>query len=429
MKKSLSRYKLAYLLAALILSAGAPAHSEMRIEVTPRISVSETYDDNIDLEDTNRKSDYITAVTPGADLTVQSEKTNFSLRYFPSLVRYADHDDNNTTRHSAGLKLGQALTEQLRFDLTDTYLKSEDPLEDTLDLQGLRQTRNKYWVNNARAAFGYRFGPENTVSAGYGNQYRKNSDVTLDNSEIQTPFASLAYWFDVKNGAELNYTYTDAHFWSDDGTLTHDDYTGHRIGMRYIRRFSPQTKGYAGYTYTTRDFDGVTEDYDVHNGLVGAEHAFSPEYSVAGSVGYFFRVNENSDNEGGPTFTASLTRTFSRGSITAGGDGGWGEEYQSRRAGQRSGFTQYYGAFVKGTYRILEPLSAYAGVSYRHDKDDTDDVAQVLRGNCGLKWSFWRWYSVSLDYSYVNRNDDSDIDDYKSNRVMILFSVAKPYRW
>ncbi len=403
--------------------------AQTRIEVTPMVSVSETYDDNLDLENTNKKSDFITTVTPGADLSVQSEKTNLALRYFPSFVRYADYDQYNSTRHSAGLNLGQSLTEYLKFDLTDSYLKSEDPLEDTLDLQGRRQTRNQYWVNTARASVAYRFGAENRATVGYGNEYRKNKEVTLDNSEIQTPFASLAYWFDVKNGAELNYTYTDAHFWTDGPLPADDDYTGHSAGLRYIRRFTPQTRGYAGYTYTTRNFEGLEEDYVVHNGHVGAEHAFSPEYSVSGSVGYFIRVNDFSDNQSGPTFTASLTRNFSRGSIVVGGDGGWGEQYLTRGAGQQTGFTQYYSGFVRGTYQILEPLSAYAGALYRHDKEDSDLKSQLLRGNAGLRWSFWRWYALSLDYTYSNRNGDNDPDDYTSNRVMLLFSVVKPYRW
>ena len=405
------------------------ADAQTRIEVTPMISVSETYDDNIDLENTNKKSDFITTVSPGIVLAVTSQNTNLSLQYVPSFEWYADYDEYNSTSHSAGLSLSQALTEYLSFDLIDSYLNTEDPLEDTLDLQGLRRGRSRYWVNTAQASFRYRFGAENSVRAGYRNGYLKNDDVTLDNSETQTPFASLGYWFDVKNGAELNYEYTDAHFWRDDDLPPADDYTGHSAGLRYIHRFTTQTRGYVGYTYTTRDFDGIEEDYDVHSGLLGVEHAFSPEYSMAGSVGYFIQVNDFSDNESGPTFTASLTRTFSRGSITAGGDGGWGEEYVSRGADRGTGFTQYYGAYIRGSYQILEPLSAYANLSYRHDKDDADEVSQFYRGNCGLRWSFWRWYSLSLDYSYASVNRDNDIDDYTNNRVMLVFSFGKPFRW
>jgi uncharacterized protein (PEP-CTERM system associated) len=139
------------------------------------------------------------------------------------------------------------------------------------------------------------------------------------------------------------------------------------------------------------------------------------------------RVNEITDNDSGPTFTLSLTRTFSRGNITIGGDGGWYEEYLQR--GLTSNFRQYYGGFVRGTYQILERLSFYAGASYRYEKDQLDFTSDFIRANCGLRWSFLRWFSLSLEYTYADRNDDIEIDSYTDNRVMLILSASKPYRW
>jgi hypothetical protein len=402
------------------------AFAQRQIELIPGISVSETYDDNIDLEPDNEKSDYITAATPSLTLNVLSQNTKLGVSYAPSFVWYADFTDNNNTRHLATANWEQQLTQYLSLHFTDTYLNSEDPLEDTTDLQAVRTTRNKYWVNTASASFGYVFGAENRINAGYNREDRENDDVTLEDSEVQTPFADLTYWFDVKNGIGLNYSYTDAEFTRDDSIPADDDYTGHSAGARYIRRFSPHSSGYVAYTYTTRDFDGLEEDYDVHNGSVGLDHAFSPEYTLTAGAGYFIRVNDISGNQDGPTFDLALTRAFSRGSITVGGDGGWGEEYLERDG---TGFTEYYGGYARGTYQLLERLSAYAGVSYRQDKDEQDVRSKFLRANCGLRWSFMRWFSLSLDYSYADRNDDVEADSYTNNRVMLVLSASKPYRW
>jgi hypothetical protein len=221
--------------------------------------------------------------------------------------------------------------------LTDTYLVSEDPLQDPQNVQGLRQTRNKYWTNTAGASVNYVFGAENQVNVGYSYYNIENDQATLDDSKVQNPYVNLTYWFDVKNGTELRFGYTDAQFSRDDSrVLVASDYTAYAPGIRYIRRFSPNSKAYVGYNYAAYDYARFPpQDFAVHDGAVGLEHSFSPEYTVAASAGYFIRVNDITDNQDGPTFTAAVTRNFSRGSITAGGNGGWSYENLQQGVGLR----------------------------------------------------------------------------------------------
>ena len=68
------------LCALLLLPALAWADS--RVEITPRISASEVYDDNINLDNTNEESDYLTTVSPGINLTMSSQRTSLSLEAF-----------------------------------------------------------------------------------------------------------------------------------------------------------------------------------------------------------------------------------------------------------------------------------------------------------------------------------------------------------
>jgi hypothetical protein len=415
-------------IAVSLLWCGS-ALAQRQIELIPAISVSETYDDNINLTNTNKESDYITTATPALTLNVLTQNTKLGISYAPSFVWYADYTENDTTRHLANANWEQQLTQHLNFRLADTYLNSEDPLQDTLDVQGIRRTRNKYWVNTFNGSFGYVFGAENILNVGYTNEYRKNNEVTLDNSVVNTPFADLTYWFDVKNGMTLTYAYSDVTYSRNDNLPAEDDYTGNAAGIRYNRRFSPHSTGYIGFTYTDRDFDGFTQDYQVYQGYVGVDHSFSPEYTFAGSIGYYTQVNEITDNNSGPAFTLALTRTFSRGNITIGGDGGWYEEYLQRGIGFTSNFTQYYGGYIRGTYRLLERLSIYAGASYRHDKDQLNIASDFITANCGLTWTFLRWFSLSLDYRYTDRNDDIEFNSYTDNRVMLILSASKPYKW
>jgi predicted porin len=424
--KILFKGKAGSFLLILLFGFSPTAFAKYHFDFTPTISVSEAYDDNIYLSSTNEKSDYITTVTPGFNLNVVSEKSHLELSYAPSFVWYDKEDQNDTVRHSATLNFGQDLTQHLKFDLTDRYIKSEDPLEDTEDIEGIRNTRNTYQRNTALISLRYLFGPENSLTVDYRHSTLENKDKALDDGITQVPSAKMIYWFNVKNGIELNYGFTKADFWRDDNSIAGDDYDGNSAGIKYIYRFTPHTKGSIGYDFENRNFDGVSEDYDVHTGSVGFDHAFSKDMSLTVGGGYFIQKNDWSDDEDGYTYNASFIKRFERGSITIGGAGGWDENYLDA---ERRGFTRYWSVNANFDYQILEALSSYVRSSYRAEKDPDSDKRKTWRGNCGIKWKFLRWFSLSLDYSYADRDDDNNIDDYTDNRVMLIMNASKLYRW
>jgi len=414
-----------FAIAAIIQFLTTDCFAQRQIEFIPRILVGETYDDNVFLDDTNEQPDYITNVGLPLTLNVLSEYTKLSVNYTPSYAWYSEFSENNTWRHAGNVSWDQKLTEYVRLGLSDTYVNSEDPFDDFSDVDAQRTRRNKYWVNLGRANLIYVFGPENRIDAGYYRRDKENTDPGYNDSTDQSPYARFNYWFNVKHGIRLDYTYTNVELSID------DDYTGHAPGVRYLYRFRPQSIAHVGTTYTTRDFAGDEEDYDVRNGFVGLNHAFSPEYSVRAEAGYFIKVPEISDKSYGPSCTLDLTRAFSRGSITIGASAGWEEDYlrrSSTRAGA-GGFEQYYSGSLNGNYKILENLDIFAGASYRWSEDDLNFEEDNFRGNCGLRWGFMRWFSLSLEYQYVDRNSDDPFDTYSYNRVMLRLGATKPEKW
>ena len=69
------------------------AFAQVHYELTPSISVSETYDDNIYLNSTDEVSDYLIAVSPGFSLSILSQKMQFEAAYAPTFVWYADEHE------------------------------------------------------------------------------------------------------------------------------------------------------------------------------------------------------------------------------------------------------------------------------------------------------------------------------------------------
>lgn len=401
------------------------AQAQYRVELTPSLTMSEMYDDNIYLDPDHEKSDYITMVSPGFYLDLVGHHTTLGLRYAPTFVWYADETDNNTVRHAGTLTLGQELGQYLRFDLTDTYTKSEEPIETIDTVVDVRHTRNTYQRNTGSASFRYAFGPENSITAGYRHSLLQNDDPTIDDGREQGPFAMATLWMNVRNGLEFSYGYTDAHFSRDEGTPA-DDYTGQSDGIRYIYRFNPHQQCFVGYTLTTRDFDGTTEDYKVHDGTVGYEQAVSPDLSVTLGAGYFKQDNERSTDESGVSYNAAVTKRFHRGSVAIGGAGGWHEAYLEA---DRTGFSKFWSVNTSLEYQLLEPLTGYVVGNYSHDKEDTGRVWKTYQANCGIRWAFLRWFTAGLEYRYAKRKDDVYADEFTDNQVILTVTASRLFRW
>ena len=77
--------------------------ADYRFELTPRISLSQVYDDNIYLEATNEKLDYLTTASPGINMMISSINRSLSLDYSPTWVYYDEYDENDTVRHAGTL--------------------------------------------------------------------------------------------------------------------------------------------------------------------------------------------------------------------------------------------------------------------------------------------------------------------------------------
>jgi len=72
MRKFLTATTFSLICIFLVASSGNAQH---HFDLTPSISVSETYDDNIYLDPDHETSDYITAVTPRVSLALVKQYT------------------------------------------------------------------------------------------------------------------------------------------------------------------------------------------------------------------------------------------------------------------------------------------------------------------------------------------------------------------
>lgn len=410
--------------ASLVVPGISLAEHEIQIE--PHISVSQVYDNNIYLDSENEKSDSITTVSPGIDLGISSSRSLLSISYTPTWVRFHEYDQNNTVRQSGTLTYHHNVAEHMQFDLLNTYIKSEEALEEEGELERARDTRDVSQRNRGSVGFNYQFGREDELSFGYTHLYVKNEDVSMDDGTTQNPYASLRYWLNEGNGLECNYGYTNAIFWRDDDSQSGDDYAGHVAGLGYIHRFSPHTSASIDYEFTGREFEGITEDYAVHEESIGVDHSFSSTLSLSLRAGIFNQRNDRSEDERGHSYDASFEKRFDKASFSLGGRGGWDEIYLGA---ERRGFIRYWSATTRLEYHLMEPLHGYVSGSYRREKDSMDQERDAWNGSVGLRHDFLRWFSLLFDYSYRSRDDDDNTFNYSDNRITLTVTTRRPWRW
>ncbi len=415
------------LLIGIILFQPLHVSANYKTRFTPSISVSETYDDNVDLENTNEKSDWITSISPGFSLDVYSQNNNLMLKYSPSIVRYKDEDDNNTVRHSGSISFNEALSKNLLFKLSDSYIKSEDPLEDTQGIIGVRDTRNTYQRNNWASSISYTFGPSNSFILGYSHSWLENDDVTLDDGKIFDPYTSIEYWFSQKHGMEINFGYTDAEFSRDDSGIPDDNYSGGTSGIKYLYRIDSHSTFTVKYDYTCRNFTGLKneEDYMVHESSLGFDKQISKDLSYSFSGGYFIQNRDYSDDGKGAIFDFSLHKEINRGSLEISANGGWDE---ITLEAERKGFTKYQQLMANFNYQVTKNINTYSRMSYRQDKDSISHKSKTVRVTYGWRWLFSKYYSAILEYSCATRDDYDIDDDYNVNRVKIGIEWRQPYK-
>jgi len=425
-----------FLVMASLFTAIINTFAATRIQVVPSITIQHQYDDNIYLNESEReKSDHITTITPSIAYNAESKVGNFSLRYAPTFAKYYDYDENDTIRHSAGLTAGYYFNRNVSFDFSDSFLRSEDVVEETIDggttKQRFRENRQTYYRNNADVSFNFLYSRNNSLSVGFFHQLLENNDETVDDGVIYGPSVTITHWFTVKTGTELSYQYERGEFTSDDGSVPENDYDGHDANIRLLYKFTPHTTGWIGYGYTVRSFDGHTpastdEDYSIHSASIGFNHTFSRYYTISLSAGAYRQLYDGtSDNLSGLTYGLSLTRQWQRASFTIAGSGGWDEDFLAGNQ-DRADFSEYVSGSASFDYRLSKNIGTYANISYRRDDYQTNIDENTVVGNIGASYAMFNWLSLSLDYYHITRSSDDPDDEFNDNRVSLSLTASKP---
>ena len=406
------------------------ANAAMRKTLTPRISIEEQYDDNIDLEAENEDSDWITLVLPGFSIDLEGPRTLLNLDYEAGFSFYRDDSSRDSTRHRGEVSWEQDLASHLTMNISDTFTRSEDPIVESEGvIEDIQTRRRVFYRNTGEASLSYAFGAEDQFTVGYRNRYLDDRSSEDDDSTGHEGFAGLDKWFGPRYGLSLTPHYNRGKFEND------DDFKQYGSGVRLNYRWRPDRLFYVRYEFLDHDFDDpatATErnDYKVHDEAMGLDFALGPNTNLLIEAGYYSQDYDNGDSTDGFSYSGAFGTSTQKASFNLQASGGHDQDYYSDENLGSSEFRQISGS---ADYLLAEDLRAFASGSYRREEffgaDDQEDRQDDLwRVTGGVSLSFWRWMTLSLEATHSERDSDDPSRDFEDNRAMFRITAAYPVR-
>jgi hypothetical protein len=305
-RKTLNSITSRLILAAAALLIGRPLPAGAVMKITPHLKTGVEYTDNFFLTNddpgSRKESVWTTTVSPGLTLDMAGRSADLSLSYNPTYKMYDKYSDYDYWQHAANLTGNWQPTKHLSLQLTDAYLRSEDPIAQG-DLT-IRRSRQPYTSNSTNAHVSRQFGPDDTLYADGLYTFLNNNDPSLEDSKRYGGSAGVTYWFNIRWGVDIGGGYYQARY--DNNVDNYTEMTGH---ARLNRRFNPHFTGFLEYAHTLHRFDDIdTGDYQVYDGSIGFDSAIDPTMDLTLSIHYNYRDVDNGSNDSATPVNIDFTK-------------------------------------------------------------------------------------------------------------------------
>ena len=378
-------------LGSPVPAAGPEGARRGPLVVTPSISITGEYNDNVFQNNANKTSDFILGFTPAISVSLESPTYSLIGSYSFTAEIYADQDQLNDAfaRQSLRLDGTYRATPRLTLFLSETLTISND--SNLVVAENVSTGRESAFSNVLSPAVAYQLDPRTTLR-GRGTW--------------------TAVRFDSANAIDSD-TYAVEGF---------VDYA-----------FTPRLTASAGYQFAYFAIDQF-DDSVTHTPRVGLTYRFSPTLTGTINGGPSILVPENGDTEVFPAITAALQQRFTWGSATvqydhaigtAGGLGGASEN-------QALGATVQVDRLLRGL--VVQFVPRYTRTTSTGGNNiDVDAFTLTLQG----RYEITRWMAAIAGYTYYMQRAGStavvtpagtvvSAGDVDQNRVFVGLQFGYP---
>jgi len=332
------------------------------LTILPSITVSEEFNDNVLLDNRDRRWDIITGITPALNVILESSTFRLSAGYNFTAELYARDPDRNAAfnRQNFALDTLWRPTEQLTLTLTDAFTFSTDT--NLISSEGVSTGRDRSWSNALAGGAAFRLGTFTTVRGGASYTVQRFNASDLEDSDVYRVNVGLDRALTRFFTGTLDYEFAYFDIRHEPKTWTHTP----RIGFSYRVTESITVAASGGPTFEIKEDDAgdrvtpaVTASYAQRTFFGGIGANFDRRVSTAGGLGgttdntsFGFNIDVN-------TLTRGLTLSFApRYSIV--------ESPDSNRVDIHS-FT----IPLVATYRLTAWLAAVASYQFYQQRSDS----------------------------------------------------------
>jgi len=353
-----------------------------RYRLTPGISITEAYTDNLFLTDEEKEDDYITRVSPELIFDVAIETGHYlSFSYKGDFEYYASFDNFRKDRHTG--EVGWSMNR---------------PVGHTFKA-GIR-------------------GVDTSVQP-FSAEDRQKSFTTWE--------AFLDLQYKVGNFSETGFRYDFTQRSFDDPRDESDDYDRHDLSLNFLYGYLSQFPLLLEYRltlYDANDLDPPSTDFIAHAVLIGARWQPGARLSGALRVGYTITDFDGVSDFDGLMMDTDLGYALSeittlKLSVT--------RLVQNRTAAQRETGNYFISTQGKLTavFRYWEsmPITAYIGYT-KNEFEGENREDDLFEAGITARYRLKDGLSFSAQYQYRQNESDLDAVDYTENRIEVGFRLS-----
>lgn len=397
----------------IIIFLFSSEYSFAKLLVNPKITISETYNDNIFLEKNNSDKDFITSITPGFDLNYGAKELKLNLDYSLYFKKYNKYSEKNESklRDVQRVKmdalvlpdrdLNLALVEEISRVVIDERDKSveENDFANKTTLYHFTANPQYQWRKypSFRAIFAYQYDNYDYVS-GLG-----------DNVETQRYRLALEKDLVTETTIKMNGSYKDYR------SETKSNYNLEQVSGGLIHQVGPRWLIDAEGGIARVDFDtGQEVETSIWMTSVSGQVAKHLELLLATERAFIDSVNSGVSKRTQASATLHYVNVFDIEIKAQGQEDRYQTEYRNDRG---SGVALKVG--IPLSRKIILKLKADVW-TYKF-VPETEKVTRLGAG--ALVTYVGKQGSLSLGYTYRDSNSDIDSRDYVNNIAAVSASL------
>ncbi len=447
----------------------------------------DTIDDEVVVDSANHRSKKLTI---GPILTLESSSSidKFIINYRPGYA-YDIEGSTSDINHNLAVSGYRNLSKELRFDLSESFIYSDDPDLVTDDNSSdYNKGRKRYWTNDLNIKSTYTYDSESFLGGGYTFRILRNDDTGVggyENYDKHTADLFLTHRFNsswniasslsytlglfdppdqkvvdrIESGLEAVAENSTAAIESDDLS---NDLSEYRANATVNWIFTPVKTLQIKYNFSASNYDAILRnDSILHNLSFGAQYQHSKRlsFSIGGGPSY-----EKTDTyDANWNYNAYFTCKYSiskRTSVSASAEKGYEQDNFStnnNQYGRDQGLTEFTDWQLDFSHKLLKNMDLSLYTSYRNERqenivhgivtvlDEGTDLQEtdredrrelsiferdIYRAGVSLNYSFMQYWKAALNYSHRRQNSERINDSYDENRAYLTLSVQNEiFRW